>query len=59
MFFAADLWEVYKGRAVEDYQNLVEEVLNNYGENPRVYKNTVFFLVPMESEILIFDETFS
>jgi predicted AAA+ superfamily ATPase len=37
-------------------RKLVEEILNNYGENPRVYKNTVFFLVPMESEKFSFDK---
>ncbi|RLI80545.1 AAA family ATPase [Archaeoglobales archaeon] len=36
-------------------RKLVEEILNNYGENPRVYKNTVFFLVPMESEKFNFE----
>lgn len=36
-------------------RKLVEEILNNYGENPRVYKNKVFFLVPMESEKFNFE----
>jgi len=31
-------------------KSLVDEILNNYGENPRVNKNTLFFLAPMESE---------
>jgi len=28
----------------------IEDILSNYGENRRVNKNTLFFLVPMESE---------
>lgn len=31
-------------------KSLVDEILNNYGENPRVNRNTLFFLAPMESE---------
>lgn len=31
-------------------RELITDILNNYGENPRVNRNTVFFLVPMESE---------
>lgn len=31
-------------------KSLVEEILNNYGENPRVNRNVLFFLVPTESE---------
>jgi len=29
---------------------IISNILDNYGENPRVNKNTLFFLVPMESE---------
>lgn len=31
-------------------RDFINDILNNYGENPRVNRNTVFFLVPMESE---------
>ncbi len=31
-------------------RDFVSDILNNYGENPRVNRNTVFFIVPMESE---------
>jgi len=31
-------------------RDFVNDILNNYGENPRVNRNAVFFLVPMESE---------
>ncbi len=31
-------------------KSLIDEILNNYGENPRVNRNTLFFLAPMESE---------
>ncbi|HEC56833.1 MAG TPA: ATP-binding protein [Candidatus Syntrophoarchaeum butanivorans] len=32
-----------------------KELLENYGENPRVNKNTLFFLCPMESERIGFE----
>ncbi len=32
-----------------------EEFFNNYGERPRIYKNTMIFLVPLDSERPIFD----
>lgn len=36
-------------------KDLIEDILNNYGENPRVNKNTLFFLVPMESDRYAFE----
>lgn len=38
-----------------DDRELITDILNNYGENPRVNKNTVFFLAPMESERYAFE----
>ncbi len=31
-------------------KEFVKEIIQNYGDNPRVNKNTLFFLCPMESE---------
>jgi hypothetical protein len=31
-------------------QSFLQKILNEYGENPRVNRNTIFFLLPMESE---------
>lgn len=36
-------------------KDFVNEILNNYGDNPRVNKNTLFFLTPMESERYAFE----
>ncbi len=36
-------------------KDLVSNILNNYGENPRVNRNTLFFLAPMESERYSFE----
>ncbi len=36
-------------------RELITDILNNYGENPRVNKNTVFFLAPIESERYAFE----
>lgn len=33
-----------------DDREFIKELVNNYGENPRINRNTIFFLVPMESE---------
>ena len=35
--------------------DFAKEILNNYGENPRVNKNTLFFLTPMEGERINFE----
>jgi hypothetical protein len=39
----------------ENDGKLCKNILENYGENPRVNKNTLFFLCPMESERFSFE----
>lgn len=36
-------------------KSLIDEILNNYGENLRVNRNTLFFLAPVESERYSFE----
>lgn len=35
--------------------DFAKKILNNYGENPRINKNTLFFLTPMENERINFE----
>lgn len=38
-------------------RSLMEEIYNKKGQNPRVYRNTLFFLYPLENEKVVLKDT--
>ncbi len=41
----------------KENKDLIEEILTNKGKTPRVYRNTIFFLYPLDTERPSFEDT--